>query len=142
MVHFPNMDTCGEKVDGWIYSFPINLLPFTMGATCFIRRQMIAYKLFRLRRDGSLGSLFINRKIRLEVGVWQKAESHPTKGFAVREGWHVTSSPNAPHLSMKGRVWKKVEIKDYYEMNRPESQGGKWFIAKRMRIIGDKEYEN
>lgn len=96
---------------------------------------MLAYKLFRLRKDGSLGSLFINRKVRLEEGVWLPAGIHETKGYTCRPGWHCTSEPTAPHLSEKGRVWKKVQIEDYYEMNRPKSQGGKWFIATIMKIL-------
>jgi len=43
---------------------------------------MIGYKLFRVRRDGSLGSLFINRRVSLPPATWLIAESHPTKGLA------------------------------------------------------------
>jgi hypothetical protein len=96
---------------------------------------MIAYKLVRLRKDGSVGSLFINRKARLTPGWWMEAESHPTKGYALRPGWHCTAKPIAPHLSTKGRCWIKVQIEDYEVFERPESQGGKWYIAKRMKVI-------
>ncbi len=82
-----------------------------------------------------LTPLFINKQQVLEIGVWYEAEEHPTKGYAFRPGWHTTLSPNAPHISIKGRVWKEVEIEDFYEFNRPNSQGGKWFIAKRMKIL-------
>jgi hypothetical protein len=98
---------------------------------------MIAYKLFTLRKNGTIGSLFINRKKVLEENVWYKAEEHPTKGYAMRPGWHVTENPIAPHLSPKGRVWRKVEIEDYYEFVRPNSQGGKWYIAQKMKVIGE-----
>lgn len=96
---------------------------------------MIAYKLLRLRRDGSLGPLFINKAQVIPLGEWLEAEDHPTKGYARRPGWHVAPKPSAPHLSAKGRRWMKVEIEDFDELPRPQSQGGMWFIAKRMRVL-------
>jgi hypothetical protein len=73
---------------------------------------MKAYKLFRKRKNGSLGPLFINRKLIVSPKKWLKAESHKTKGFAFRPGWHCCSRPVAPHLSMNGRVWCEVEIQE------------------------------
>ena len=96
---------------------------------------MITYKLFKKRKDGTLGPLFINRRQVLSIGVWLDAESHPTKGYAFRPGWHTTSTPAAPHLSTKGRVWAKVEIEDYKKFDRPKNQGGTWYIANKMKII-------
>lgn len=97
---------------------------------------MIGYKLFRVRKDKSLGPLFINRRLKIRLGVWLRAENHPTPGFAVRPGWHVCSQPVAPHLSKKGRAWFKVEITGVKEHLRPEAQGGLWYTANRMRVIG------
>ena len=71
---------------------------------------MIGYKLFRVRADGSLGSLFINKKQVLEPGKRYTAKCYPTAGFAVRPGWHICSGPVAPHLSMKGRAWFRVRF--------------------------------
>jgi hypothetical protein len=96
---------------------------------------MKAYKLFRLRKDGTLGPLFINRRLRVPVNQWLEAEFHPTKGYAQRKGWHTSIAPYAPHLSEKGRVWREVEIKDYVVFERPEHQGGTWFIAQRMKVL-------
>jgi len=96
---------------------------------------MIAYKLFRQRKDGTLGPLFINRKQRIEVGVTYPAEKHRTKGFAYRPGWHCCSEMNAPHLSKKDRVWCKIEIKHYTEHQRPENQGGLWYTADVMKVL-------
>lgn len=96
---------------------------------------MIVYKLFGLRKDKTLRSLFINRKKILPIGEWIEAESHPTKGYKYRPFWHCTSLPNAPHLSEKNRVWCKVEIEDYEKYIRPKSQGGIWYLAKRIKII-------
>jgi hypothetical protein len=95
----------------------------------------IVYKLIRKRKNGTLGPLFIGRKQVVPIGEWLEAQCIPTKGFAVRHGWHTTDKPEAPHLSEKGRVWVKVEIEDYTEFKRPESQGGLWFIAQRMRVL-------
>ena len=98
-------------------------------------RKIVAYKLVRRRRDGTLGPLFINKQQVVPIGRWLQAESHPTPGFKVRPGWHCTSKPVAPHLSMKGRVWCKVEITHFTEFERPKAQGGLWYIAGRMRVL-------
>lgn len=102
----------------------------------------IAYKLFRELKSGEITSLFINKSRKLPHNEWMESDNYPTKGFAVREGWHCTAEPNAPHLKMElksgeKRVWKKVMIEDFTEFNRPENQGGMWYLAKRMKIIGD-----
>jgi hypothetical protein len=96
---------------------------------------MIAYKLFRLRKDGTLGPLFINRRQKLVTGETYLAESHPTKGYALRPGWHCCKYPSAPHLSKVDRRWCEVSIKDYTKHIRPESQGGVWYTANQMKII-------
>lgn len=95
---------------------------------------MIGYKLFRLRADGTIGPLFINRRQVLSVGRWYAAEAHPTKGYAYRPGWHILSQPSAPHLSKRGRVWAKVEFKNGRPFRRPESQGGLWYLAEQMMV--------
>ena len=96
---------------------------------------MIGYKLFRLRKDGTLGPLFINRKQKLAIGKTYVAEEHKTPGFAFRPGWHICSEQNAPHLSKKDRVWAKVKFSNYTSHVRPESQGGLWYTAKNMTIV-------
>jgi len=96
---------------------------------------VLGYKLMRLRKDGSLGSLFINRKARYPTGKWLKAEDHPTRGYAHRPGWHVLRAPHAPHLSKEGRVWVIVECSGVRYVDRPLSNGGWWMLANRIRII-------
>lgn len=101
---------------------------------------MIGYKLLRRRDDGTLGSLFINRRAVVPLGEWLRAESHRTRGYAFRPGWHVCPGPVAPHLKLRlangeQRVWYRVEIKDYTVEERPVSQGGRWYLAQRMRVL-------
>ena len=96
---------------------------------------MIGYKLFRKRKDGSYGPLFINRKLRLEKGVLYDAEDHPTPGYAYRPGWHICSAKHAPHLTEKGRVWCKVEFDHKQTLQRPENQGGIWYLGHTLRIL-------
>lgn len=96
---------------------------------------MIAFKLFKVRRDGSIGSLFINRKDRYLRNMWMTAKDIPTRGYAHRPGWHAMAKPEAPHLSPKGRQWFKVEIEDHVQYERPVSQGGIWYLAQRMKIL-------
>jgi len=95
---------------------------------------MKAYKLVRQMADGSLAPLFINQKMRLTYGEWMEAECIPTKGFAVRPGWHCTCLPTAPHLMEKKRVWVEVEIEGVVEHKRPMNQGGMWYLAERMKV--------
>lgn len=92
---------------------------------------MIAYKLIRKMKDG-YSPLFINKRLRMHKGFAYPAESHPTKGFAERTGWHCTLKPNAPHLSedIDNRVWVKVRLTgDIRHYERPESQGGTWVLC-------------
>lgn len=98
-------------------------------------KKTTAYKLFRLRKDGTLGPLFINRRQVVPVGKWLTAEEHPTAGFAFRPGWHCTAQPVAPHLGKAGRVWCRVEITGAEPFTRPEHQGGTWYLARRMRVV-------
>jgi hypothetical protein len=94
-----------------------------------------AYKLVRLRKDGTLGPLFINARQRLRLGEWLEAEhGHHKSGFAYRPGWHSTRLPEAPHLSPEGRVWVQVEIRDWVEHRRPEAQGGLWFLSRWIKF--------
>lgn len=96
---------------------------------------MLGYKLMRRRKDGSLGPLFINRRQRIEVGQWLEAEAHKTKGFAFRPGWHILNVPVAPHLKKtRDRVWVQVEFEEATQFQRPDSQGGMWFLAQRMKV--------
>lgn len=99
---------------------------------------MIVYKLFKLRKDGTLGPLFINASMRVPIGLWLPAEDHPTKGFAHRPGWHATLKPFAPHLKDgpdSGRVWCLCEAEGVTLYDRPESQGGTWVLAQRIRVL-------
>jgi hypothetical protein len=103
---------------------------------------MIAYKLCRQLKNGDITSLFINKKVKLPFNQWLEAENHPTKGFKERPFWHCTSEPIAPHLTMKNRVWVKVEMNDFWEFERPESQGGLWYLAKNIKLIKIMEKRN
>lgn len=96
---------------------------------------MIAFKLFRLREDGSLGPLFINKKQKLYVGKTYNAEVHQTTGFKLRPGWHCCQEPEAPHLSKKNRVWCKVSVTGCEKHIRPVNQGGIWYTAKKIKIL-------
>lgn len=95
---------------------------------------MKAYKLFRLKKNGAITSLFINKSIELPIGEWILAHNYPTKGFQVRKGWHSMKKKSAPHLSKKGRIWCEVEILEYQEFKRPKSQGGQWYLSSLLKI--------
>ena len=95
---------------------------------------MKAYKLFRLRKDGTLGPLFIDPRLRVPLGQWLPAKRVRTKGFAYRPGWHCCSTPSAPHLSKRGRVWCEVSITHETKHHRPAAQGGLWYTAGWLRV--------
>ena len=96
---------------------------------------MMAFNLCRQLKNGDIRSLFINKKISLPFNQWLEAESHPTKGFKERPFWHCTSTPIAPHLSTKNRVWVKVEIEEFEIFERPSNQGGIWYLAKKIKLL-------
>ena len=95
----------------------------------------VAYKLFRVRKDGSLGSLFHNCRAKLVPGETYVAEDCTKKGFKSRPGWHCCETPRADHLTTKGRKWYKVVIRDYKEHQRPSHQGHTWLVANEMIIV-------
>ena len=96
---------------------------------------MIAYKLLKVRKDGSIGPLFINCRQRIPIGEWLRAEFHPRKGYQPRKGWHCTLKPVAPHLTTKGPKWYKVRAAYWNKYKRPESQGGTWVLAQAMMVL-------
>ena len=97
------------------------------------------YKLFRVKANGDITSLFINKALPLPLDQWLEHENHPTKGFKERPGWHCCRVPNAPHLSNKGRAWYFVEMEGVNIEIRPEHQGGMWYLADRIKIISKVE---
>ena len=109
--------------------------------------MMKAYKLVKLGKDGKCYPLFINKHEPFVFGKEMVAGCYPTKGFAVREGFHCCFKPIAPHLkeqlaSGQQRVWIELDVEDYTTYDRPESQGGMWILAKRItpiRIIDKQE---
>ena len=100
---------------------------------------MKAFKLFRVRKDGTIGSLFINKKMIIPQGVWLPAQSFPTKGYKLRPFWHCVPKAEAPHLSVNNRRWFEVEIKDWEQLDRPTTQGGTWYLAKKLKVVGPAE---
>lgn len=96
---------------------------------------MRAYKLFRKRKNGTLGPLFIDQRLVIQPDKWLTAKSIRTKRFAYRPGWHCCKKPIAPHLSKKNRVWCIVEVEGVVELPRPQSQGGTWLLAKKLKLI-------
>lgn len=96
--------------------------------------MITAFKLMRLRKNGTLGPLFIDASAVIPVGEFIRARPVRKKGFKFRPGWHTVSRPVAPHLSKKGRVWVKVWISEYQPHNRPASQGGLWYTSNFMMI--------
>lgn len=90
----------------------------------------------RVLKNGDITALFINKKYRVRLNQWMDASCHPTKGFAIRPGFHVLEQPIAPHLKLtKDRAWFEVEIEDFKIIQRPEKQGGRWYLANKMKVV-------
>lgn len=101
---------------------------------------MKAYKLLRIKKDGKLYPLFINKTVSTPIGQWLQAKCIPTNGFAVRCGFHCAFIPWAPHLKMElasgeKRIWVECEVEDYTTYDRPKSQGSTWILAQRMKLV-------
>lgn len=94
---------------------------------------MYAYKLMRERKDGSLGSLFINRRARYYPGDVMVAKPHPTPGFAFRPLIHCTDRMEADHLSKAGRRWVLVYI--YGDVEWFQHRGQSWPLAQKLKIM-------
>lgn len=124
---------------------------------------MKVYKLFRIKRNrpNEFFPLFIGKSVGHKIGQWIDAECIPTKGFALRPGWHSGAAPCAPWLMKKDgsmpsdRVWCECTISDaidyqpladlhggelknqlpvngYYRFKRPGNV--EWFISGSLRI--------
>ena len=102
---------------------------------------MKAYKLLRLRKDGTLGPLFVGRRSVFRVGDRLAAEFNlPHPGLAHRPGFHCCAEPRAPHIKRvlkngERRVWCEVRIYGVTRHDRPECQGGVWYTALHMEIV-------
>ena len=63
---------------------------------------MKAYKLLRMKRDGKLYPLFINKTVATPIGEWMEAECYPTKGFAQAHSIHCAIfSATSSSLALK-----------------------------------------
>ena len=101
-------------------------------------RDVVGFKLLRLRSDGTVGPLFVNRGLVIQPGEWYRAEAHhPTGKLKFRPGWHVCRAPVAPHLSSTKlrREWWRVAMRDVAIIPRPAHQGGDWYLAKHMKLV-------
>jgi len=99
--------------------------------------DMIVYKLFRKMKDGSIAPLFIHKKDRYEIGKWETAKKgKKVKGFKYNPFFHSCSTPSAPHLSENNREWYVCSIRDFSIYERPDNQGGIWYLSEKMKVLG------
>ena len=120
-----------------------------------VKGKTKAWKLFRQYEDGSISSLYSNKKLKYEEGEWYEAEEHPDKagGRKFRPMFHATASNRLPHLekskkepivprgTQKGRVYLQVELDGAGIRRVSEAQGGDWYIGKRMKVLSPSEIE-
>ena len=101
-------------------------------------------KLFKQRKDGTLGPLYIGSKQRIDSkgGEWLPFdEKLSKKGFGERPGWHAPTK-EAPHIKAdaKGqdRVVRDVALRNWTMFPRPASQGSEWYLAGEMMVLPTK----
>jgi hypothetical protein len=92
----------------------------------------------RVRADGTFGSLFVDKSRILLPDSWLRARLRlKPRTLAHRPGWHAAKTGIFPHMSRRGRVVVVVELRgDIKQHVRPASQGGLWYTASTMRIVG------
>ena len=106
-----------------------------------------AYKLFKKRKDGTYGPAQVEQKnlvcSRYVPGVMYEAEDANPRYLKHRPGFHCCAIPYAPHMKddMPGRAWCEVLIRVKGTEQRPESQGGLWFLASELLIVREVDGE-
>lgn len=103
-----------------------------------------AYKLFNLRKDGTLHPLYVDKETIMPLHEWLKATPGPQMengkvhsklgGLAFRPGFHCTSIPLADHIGKKmnngklcqasNTVWCEVEMLAMYDYTTLAQQNG------------------
>ena len=98
-------------------------------------------KLFKQRKDGTLGPLYIGSKQRIDSkgGEWLPFdEKLSKKGFGERPGWHAPTTV-APQIKAKTknqeRVVRDVALRNWTMFPRPASQGSEWYLAGEMMVL-------
>ena len=98
-------------------------------------------KIFKVRKDGTLGPLFIGAKQRIDSkgGEWLPFnEKLSRKGFGERPGWHAPTTV-APQIKTKAkgqeRVVRDVALRNWTVYPRPVSQGSEWYLAGEMMVL-------
>ena len=100
---------------------------------------MEAYKLLRVRADGTLGSLNTDIGRKLPIGEWLRAGNHARPGRTPHPGWHALTEPASKHFrDFPGRKWYRVELQNVTPYPRPDEM---WLVAECMRILAPVESE-
>ena len=103
-------------------------------------KTQIGYKLFEQDQKGNLYALFIDKKNIMPMNTWMLAGSHPTKGFAVRPGFHIGEGiPSAPWLmsvdgtykSQRSKYWKRVWAEVEYVAEHDYTTEVELFLPKK-----------
>lgn len=113
-----------------------------------MKKTLKVYRLSEYNTEtGEIFPLFINKKQPLPLHKWIPAESHPTKGFAERPGFHCGEVPSAYWLmsadgtykSRRGkkfkRVWTECEIPEGgFYLFKENGLNRVWLIAQKIKI--------
>ena len=113
---------------------------------------MIAYKLFRIDKEGRLHPMFVLANQTIPLGRWLDAKAGPKdkNGYVrskigpliYRPGWHLSEMPYAPHLGVgwhdkvkplkPDMVWTKCLIDDRKDFTKDVEKNG-WINGKFYR---------
>ena len=100
---------------------------------------MKMYKIMRVRSDGMLYSIGVNRNKPYDIDEWYTAEHIVSRKYKTKKGFYGFEKPDNERYKttlQRGdrRIWVECEVEDY-EFYHHVMDGATWVIAQRMRMI-------
>ena len=100
---------------------------------------MLMYKVMRVKSDGMLYSINVNRRKPYNIDEWVTAEYILTKHYHDKKGFYGFEKPDVTKYKYKlqrgeRRVWVECEVSDYEIVYYAPDQVN-WVIAQKMKII-------
>lgn len=100
---------------------------------------MLMYKVMRIKSDGMLYSVNVNRNKPYNIDEWVNAEYILTKHYHDRKGFYGFEKPDSKKYKDKlhrgdRRIWVECEVADYEIVYNAHDQVN-WVIAQKMKII-------
>ena len=100
---------------------------------------MKMYKIMRVKTDGMLYPIGVNRYRSYNVGEWYDAEHIESRKYKTKKGFYGFEKPSSKRYKEslrrgEKRVWVECETEDC-ELYYHPMDGETWMIAQRMKIL-------